>query len=96
VYDQNGVAGSCGQYNSDDSLIVAVSPAQAVWACGRKVKISNNGPSTDMSIGGQGNEVWATVADKCPGCDDNHLDLSRGAWNQLTNAAFPSQVGIKW
>jgi hypothetical protein len=37
-----------------------------------------------------------SVDDTCPGCDENHLDLSVAAWNKLTNGHGYSQVGITW
>ncbi|KAF1821481.1 uncharacterized protein K489DRAFT_410950 [Dissoconium aciculare CBS 342.82] len=64
--------------------------------CGRKIVLTNTGPSGDNSVGGKGNSVVVTVDDTCPGCDENHLDLSVAAWNKLTNGHGYSQVGITW
>lgn len=83
--------------NSDASMIASVSPAFGSNAlCGRRVRLTNTGPSTDMSVGGAGNTIEVVVADTCVGCDQGHLDLSVAAWNALTNGAYPSQVGISW
>ena len=39
-----------------------------------------------------------TVADTCPGCDKNHLDLSYGAFKQLTGGKLdpPGRIDISW
>ncbi|KAL6872724.1 Non-catalytic module family expansin [Trichoderma novae-zelandiae] len=100
VYDQLGAAGSCGQVHSDDDLIVALTPS---WQgngfppkyCGRKVFIQNTG--SNDGVGGQGRTVIATVEDTCPGCPSaDSIDLSHGAWNQLTNFAPFGTVNIEW
>jgi hypothetical protein len=66
------------------------------YFCDRVVKITNTGPAGDNSIGGEGNIVYAKVADTCLGCDEYQLDLSRGAWDELTNYAADSVVSISW
>ena len=66
------------------------------YFCDRMVRITNTGPAGDNSIGGKGNSIRARVANTCPGCESTHLDLSRGAWDALTNGAGDSVVGIKW
>jgi len=86
-YYQNGNAGSCGQYNSDDTPIVAVNSAQMYdGLCGSPVWIQYNG-----------NTIQATVADTCPTCNWGDLDLSTGAFNQLTNGDLAAgEVPIQW
>jgi hypothetical protein len=64
--------------------------------CGRKIILTNTGPSTDQSVGGKGNTVEVFVEDTCEGCDENHLDLSVAAWNALTNSHAYSVVSIAW
>ncbi|HEU4584060.1 MAG TPA: expansin-like protein [Polyangiaceae bacterium] len=50
----------------------------------------------------QGRTVLATVVDECPigsnpTCTAGHLDLSRGAWNALTNNAGGTEIsGVNW
>lgn len=100
-YTQGGAAGSCGQVNPDSSKIVALSN---YWQdnespgpyCGRKVKITNEGGGQGNP--GQGTVVIATVADTCPSCDENHLDLSEGAFEALTggNLDPPGEFNICW
>ncbi|MCJ1329164.1 hypothetical protein MMC10_005842 [Thelotrema lepadinum] len=98
-YYQDGVAGSCGNYNSDSAYIAALSP---YWMnqggfCGRTISITNNGPSGSGN-NGVGKTVTVTVADTCPGCDENHLDLSTGAFKALTggNLDPPGEFNIVW
>ncbi|EPE30660.1 Barwin-like endoglucanase [Glarea lozoyensis ATCC 20868] len=99
VYTQNGGTGSCGKKNSDSAHIVALSN---YWQknqspgpyCGRKVQVTNTG--SNDGVGGKGNTIIATVADTCPGCDENHIDFSVGSWNQLTNNAAFGTANIKW
>ncbi|KAI4117135.1 MAG: hypothetical protein LQ338_007603 [Usnochroma carphineum] len=100
-YEQNGAAGSCGQVHAESDYIIALSPS---WQgsgyppayCGRKIQITNDGGG--QSNNGKGKVVTATVADTCPGCDSNHLDLSHGAFQALTggNLDPPGQFNIEW
>ncbi|KAH8819137.1 RlpA-like double-psi beta-barrel-protein domain-containing protein-containing protein [Xylogone sp. PMI_703] len=93
--------GSCGVISPDSSLTVAISNTwmQGQWPspyCGRQIQLTNTGPTTDGSIGGEGNSVLVAVEDTCMGCNQTHLDLSVAAWDALTNGASYSVVGISW
>ncbi|KAL8684908.1 MAG: hypothetical protein Q9218_008077, partial [Villophora microphyllina] len=98
-YEQGGSAGSCGQTHSDASKIIALSNH---WQknqspgpkCGRKIQITNTGGGQGNH--GVGNVVVATVADTCPGCDRDHLDLSHGAFQALTGGKLdpPGEIEI--
>ena len=56
--------------------------------CGKK--ISATLPST-------GKTVTVTVVDKCSGCNDNSLDFSGGAWDDITNSAEPTRyTNLNW
>lgn len=50
----------------------------------------------------QGRNVTVTIVDECPigsnpTCTAGHIDLSRGAWNQLTGNAPGTQIfGVNW
>jgi hypothetical protein len=69
-YTQDGVAGSCGDYHSDDDFVIAVSYDQNPDSqCGKTVQITNNN---------NGNTQTAIVADTCPGCSYSDIDLSVG------------------
>jgi hypothetical protein len=100
VYDQEGAAGSCGQYHSDSDFIAALTPTWqgSSWPpayCGRKVFITNTGSGD--GVGGKGNSVTVTVEDTCPGCPSaDSIDLSRGAFSSLTNGATTGNVNIEW
>ncbi|BGP22130.1 expansin family protein [Rhodotorula toruloides] len=75
-YYQYGVAGSCGQYNSDNSYIIALSYTQVDGGshCGQKVHITNTA---------NGQSIEATVADTCPACAWGSIDLSVAAFEAL-------------
>lgn len=99
VFTQDGGIGSCGQANPDSAFIVAVSntfqQGQSPGpACGKQIFITNIG--SNDGVGGAGNTITVTVADTCPSCEESHLDLSVGAWNQLTNNAPYGTVNIDW
>lgn len=74
--------GSCGQANPDGAMIVAISPSHGNM-CGRKLKVSNMGSNDGVPTSGQ--SVVVTVADTCPSCGPNDLDLSVGAVSQNEN-----------
>ena len=64
--------------------------------CGRTISVTNNGGGQVNN--GQGTTITVTVADTCPGCDENHLDLSEGAFEALTggNLDPPGEFDIVW
>ncbi|KAJ9479697.1 Expansin [Pseudozyma hubeiensis] len=84
-YYQNGNPGSCGQYNSDSRPIVAVNSAQMnSGLCGQSIWIKGNGKT-----------IEATIADTCPTCDYGSLDLSTGAFDQLSSREA-GEIPITW
>ncbi|GAA5946258.1 hypothetical protein JCM1841_003449 [Sporobolomyces salmonicolor] len=90
---QNGVAGACGNVNSDDTPIVALDArlygnTNAVSKyCGRSLTITNSAT---------GAAVVATVADACPTCASEYsLDLSTGAFDQIGRAAT-GVLDVSW
>jgi hypothetical protein len=99
IYQQYGVAGSCGQVNTDDAIIAAMSNH---WMknespspyCGRQIQVTNVG-SNDQ-VGGAGNTLTVTVADTCPSCDTDDVDFSVGAWVLLTNNASWGTFEAQW
>ncbi|MCJ1271477.1 hypothetical protein MMC22_011378, partial [Lobaria immixta] len=100
-YEQNGNPGSCGHVHQESDYIAAISTS---WQgtgyppkyCDRKISITNQGGGQNNN--GVGKTITVTVADTCPGCDSNHLDLSHGAFQALTggNLDPPGQFNIKW
>lgn len=100
-YEQQGAYGSCGQKHADSDKIIALSPS---WQgsgyppayCGRKIQITNDGGGQNNN--GKGKVIEATVADTCPGCASDDLDLSHGAFQALTggNLDPPGQFNIEW
>lgn len=86
-YFQGGAAGSCGDYNPDSALIVALNyPQKPAEHCGDYVLITNTA---------NGKQVKAKVADTCPGCGDGDLDLSTGAYD-LIGARDTGVLPLKW
>lgn len=82
---QNGNPGSCGQYHSDSDSIVAVNSAQMnSGLCGQSISVQGNGKT-----------IQAVVADTCPTCGYGDLDLSTGAFQQLSGMDA-GVVGIQW
>lgn len=74
-YYQGGNAGSCGQTNSDDSYIAALSSNVSPDSnCGRKIKVTNQDTGATVEV---------TAADTCPTCDDDSLDLSKAAFDAI-------------
>ncbi|CAO1620389.1 unnamed protein product [Jaminaea pallidilutea] len=72
-YKQNGNPGSCGQYHGDNDWIVAVSADHHDSSnCGKTITIEYNGQ-----------QRVATIADTCPGCGYNDLDMSTGLFQQF-------------
>jgi expansin (peptidoglycan-binding protein) len=78
---------------TDPQLFVAINTSnyRGSASCGACVEMSY-----------QGRNVTATVVDECPigsnpTCTPGHLDLSRGAWNALTNNAAGTEIsGVNW
>jgi len=99
VYDQNGVAGSCGWTNPDDAIIAALSNSYMHGMfkspyCGRKIQVTNVG-SNDGVIGA-GRTLTVTVADTCEGCSRGDVDFSHGAWNYLTDNSTAGTFEAQW
>ena len=102
AFYQEGGAGSCGVYNSDDAIIAALtnfymdnqSPSPY---CGQQIFVTNMG-SDDQTVEGQGNTLTVTVADTCPTCigGQGSVDFSIGAWNKLTNNSPLSTFNVQW
>jgi len=81
-YYQNGNAGSCGDYNSDDAIIVAVkSGIMGSQLCGKSVTLRNTAT---------GKSITAKIADTCPTCENQGIDLSKGAFEAL----LPDGAGL--
>ncbi|KAK0203226.1 RlpA-like double-psi beta-barrel-protein domain-containing protein-containing protein [Desarmillaria ectypa] len=72
----NGRYGACGALSQNSDLVMALPPnLYANGAnCWKHVGVIN----TD-----NGRWVDAVVADLCPDCGDNHIDLSSGAFSHL-------------
>jgi hypothetical protein len=63
--------GCGGAYDMNDPSIVAVSFARDMeWGCGKLLEIT-----------GPNGKIVGVRRDTCPGCSENHLDLSRAGFN---------------
>ncbi|CAE6448943.1 unnamed protein product [Rhizoctonia solani] len=92
-YEQDGVAGACGDFHSDSDKVVALDSRRygnidgRSSHCGRTVVITNTK---------NGKSVTAIVADACPTCEnENCLDLSHGAFFQIATEE-EGMVPITW
>lgn len=99
VYQQDGLAGSCGEVYDDDAFICALGNAWMNYEymgdeCGRRIRVTNLG--SHYPVGGEGRSIIVTVKDTCASCDEDHIDLSIGAWNALTDHTAPGLLNVEW
>jgi hypothetical protein len=97
VYDTYNGKGACGTDLSDGELTAAVSKdiwGEDIWSegpmnanpwCGKSATVTYNGKS-----------VTVKIMDKCQGCAPGDIDVTRAAWNQLTDNAYGSRVDASW
>ncbi|PVH93870.1 hypothetical protein DM02DRAFT_540596 [Periconia macrospinosa] len=94
-----GALGSCGQPIQDTDMTVALAvdlygastydvatgnPTNK-W-CGQKINITYNGKT-----------VPATIMDRCPGCTNAGLDVSKAIWKTLTGSDDGDRLyGMTW
>ncbi|PSN59097.1 hypothetical protein BS50DRAFT_626886 [Corynespora cassiicola Philippines] len=96
-YYIQGDIGSCGEKHLDSERIIALSP---IWGgkvnCNRIIKVTNKGGGINNN--GVGRTIVAKVKDTCMGCGQNHLDLSIGAFTQLSGGSLdpPGAFNIDW
>ncbi|KAL0241883.1 hypothetical protein I308_106057 [Cryptococcus tetragattii IND107] len=93
-YYQYNTAGACGNVNPDSAYIVAVSALLFDNWPGYNGLNPNNNPicGHQVNLTWEGISITATVADRCPGCELRHLDLSRGAFGALSN--YDYDIGV--
>ncbi|KPV74110.1 uncharacterized protein RHOBADRAFT_54669 [Rhodotorula graminis WP1] len=87
---QHGVAGNCGNVNSDSTLLVALPTNTYAGGshCGQYVQITRTAT---------GQSIKALVADSCPTCNnDSCLDLSWGAFSALGGTESMGVFDITW
>jgi len=93
------MAGSCGDWNDNDSFVCALSNEwmhgeYKASECGRLIEVTHMG--SDYGVGGEGNTIIVKVQDTCEDCDGDHVDLSMGAWDALTDGAPWGQIYTEW
>ncbi|KAJ4469203.1 RlpA-like double-psi beta-barrel-protein domain-containing protein-containing protein [Lentinula aciculospora] len=82
---QEGQAGACGTVHADTDSIVAVTASlYSSSLCGKTVTVTYNSVT-----------VTAIVADECPGCAADSLDLSVGVFQSLADLSV-GVIDITW
>jgi len=80
--------GNCGDWNSDNDPILAISILRYGNGgnCNQWVKITNHG---------NGNVAYAKTRDSCQSCGEDDIDLSPDAFQQLA-ALSVGQLTVSW
>lgn len=99
VYDiPKGAYGACSTELNDNMMIVALE-ANMMGAS----TYNSNGEATNQYCGKKiiidykGKKTPATIADKCPGCPANGIDLTRALWAEVVGADVPGdKLPVKW
>jgi len=89
-YMQDGEAGDCGSYHSDNDIICALQTQTYAGGsnCGKMVQITNDLNHVTVTV---------LVADECPTCDNpQSIDLSQGAFKALGGTVDEGQFPISW
>ncbi|KAI4696364.1 uncharacterized protein J4E88_000541 [Alternaria novae-zelandiae] len=103
VYDMNvGDLGACGELQTDDSKVVAISIG--AWnAMGGSIHDVMTGESSNpwcgkqIEIEYQGKTATAKIMDMCPGCVNKYdIDLSRSVWSELGLSETTRYHGVNW
>ncbi|KAK0656230.1 hypothetical protein B0T16DRAFT_384973 [Cercophora newfieldiana] len=97
---QDDLAGSCGDFHDDSDFVCALSNE---WMhdkyrgpeCGRRIKVTNLG-GKGYPVGGKGRSIIVMVKDTCEDCFGDHVDLSQGAWDALTDWSPRGLIETKW
>ncbi|THU87609.1 hypothetical protein K435DRAFT_867134 [Dendrothele bispora CBS 962.96] len=85
-YDPNGGQGACGSslQNSDHVVALPESRYDGGSHCWKRIGIHY-----------QGKYVEATVGDMCPDCDWDHIDITEGTFQQLSNLG-DGVIQVSW
>lgn len=78
--------GSCGQTNSDDEMVVALSSELMGSGnyCGKSINVKSDSGS-----------VTVKVVDTCPSCSKTNLDLSPAAFKKLGDLS-EGRIAVTW
>ncbi|KFG82981.1 Rare lipoprotein A (RlpA)-like protein [Metarhizium anisopliae] len=79
--------GACGETNNDSQMVAAVGHDlfDRERPCGRMIRAHYGGNSAEVK-----------VVDRCSGCNDDSLDLSPAAFQQLVGSLGPGRVQGTW
>jgi expansin (peptidoglycan-binding protein) len=91
-YDPNGGVGACGEALSNSDVLVALGPKHFGSeanpnhdeVCGKSIKVTY-----------QGKSAAARVADKCPTCSGDSIDVTEPVFSQLSSLNV-GRVGVDW
>jgi expansin len=88
--------------NGDGDAVMGITNPTLFAAMNTQNYANANACGSCLEMNYQGRSVTVTVVDECPigsnpTCTAGHVDLSRGAWNMLTNNAPGTQIGgVNW
>lgn len=88
--------------NGDGDAVTGITNPTLFAAMNTQNYDNANACGSCVEMNYQGRSVTVTVVDECPigsnpTCTAGHIDLSRGAWNMLTNNAAGTQIGgVNW
>jgi expansin (peptidoglycan-binding protein) len=88
--------------NGDGDAVVGITNPTLFAAMNTQNYANAGACGSCVEMNYQGRSVTVTIVDECPigsnpTCTAGHIDLSRGAWNMLTNNAPGTQIGgVNW
>jgi expansin (peptidoglycan-binding protein) len=79
--------GSCGQVNSGDEMVAALSTSKMEGGnmCGKTITVQNK----------DGSSINVKIVDTCPGCSEGDVDLSETAFKKLS-PLVAGRIPITW
>ena len=91
--------GACGTTNVESDYVAAI--GHGLYESAQTSSNPNENPYCGKQISATlpetGKTVTVTVVDKCAACDNNSLDFSGGAWDDITNGAAPARYyDLSW
>ena len=86
-YEGQALGCGSGVYRTDDTAILAAPPdLYGEWPCGTKLRVVN------LLTGGF---IEVYRLDSCPGCGNNHIDLSEAGISQLCGWSCDIITGLE-
>jgi len=90
--------GACGITNNDSDMIAAIAHANFDSFPGYAGGNPNNNPICGKQVTAhyQGKSVTVTITDRCGGCEEDALDFSPAAFDQLADPSIGRLHGVTW